>query len=95
VSRLDGVSIKTSVQSIMQRTCGYNFLKHSGRFSLAQWKVFFYYMFYVIKENLPLCFKSFIHMFVALLIAQKFLFKLRQALTHRLSVGETMNIIAL
>jgi hypothetical protein len=33
LSRLDGVSIKTSVQSIMQRTCGYNFLKHRGRFS--------------------------------------------------------------
>ena len=33
MSRLDGVSIKTSVQSIMQRTCGKTFLKHSGRFS--------------------------------------------------------------
>jgi hypothetical protein len=27
---------------------------------------------HVIKENLPLCFKTFFHMFVALLIAQKF-----------------------
>jgi hypothetical protein len=49
----------------------------------------------LLKENLPLCFKQFFHMFVALLIAQKFLLKLRQALTIRLSVGETINIIAL
>ena len=34
-------------------------------------------------------------MFVALLIAQRFLLKLRQALALRLSVGQTLNIIAL
>ena len=50
---------------------------------------------HVIKENLTLCFKSYIHMFVALLIAQRFSLKPRQALTLRLIVSQTMNIIAL
>jgi hypothetical protein len=44
----------------------------------------------VLKKTFHCASKSCIHMFVALLIAQKFLLKLRQALTLRLSVGETI-----
>jgi len=50
---------------------------------------------HIIKENLHCASKSCIHMFVALLIAQRFLLKPRQALTLRLIVGQNINIIAL
>jgi hypothetical protein len=48
-----------------------------------------------LKKTFHCASKSCIHMFVALLIAQRFLLKPRQALTLRLSVGQTINIIAL
>ena len=43
-----------------------------------------------LKKTFHCASKSFIHMFVALLIAQRFLLKPRQALTLRLSVGQTI-----
>ena len=50
---------------------------------------------HVIKENLPLCFKKFYPHVRCIIDCTEVLLKLRQALTLRLSVGQTLNIIAL
>ena len=50
---------------------------------------------HVIKENLPLCFKKFYPHVCCIIDYTEVLIETRQALTLRLSVGQTINIIAL